>query len=213
MPIAERPPSDPNASPFVGDWYANADRTMWASGGGPVPGTLRTKVLWVRPVGSDLTIHARRLDGDAGPVSVTIPNGYATTFQASGLTFSAPGCWQVTGTAGGKSLQFVVNLAKPESPTGPDAHRRSRLAGPGRHIASTYAEPPSGVSAGRKSGVSTWRRYHAPAPREGSQTEVHARGDESSHRRLGEARSRRARDGRGRRRRGHRIARQGLRPR
>ena len=52
MPVAERPPDDPNASPFVVDWYANADRTMWASGGSPVPGTLRTKVLWVRPAGS-----------------------------------------------------------------------------------------------------------------------------------------------------------------
>jgi TonB family protein len=114
MPVAERPPNDPNASPFVGDWYANADRTMWASGGSPVPGTLRTKVLWVRPVGSDLKIDARRLDGDAGPVSVTIPGGYATTFQPSGLTFSAPGCWQVTGTAGGRSLQFVVSLAAPD---------------------------------------------------------------------------------------------------
>jgi len=121
MPVAGRPPNDPNASPFVGDWYANADRTMWASGGGPVPGTLRTKVLWVRPVGSDLTIHARRLDGDAGPVSVTIPSGYATTFQPSGLTFSAPGCWQVTGTAGGQSLQLVLSLPEPERPVAASA--------------------------------------------------------------------------------------------
>ena len=113
MPVAERPPNDPHASPFLGDWYANADRTMWASGGGPVPGTLRTKVLWVRPVGSELTISARRLDGDAGPVDVSVPSGYQWTYQASGLTFSAPGCWQITGTAGGKTLQFVLNIANP----------------------------------------------------------------------------------------------------
>jgi hypothetical protein len=94
VPVAELPPNDPNASPFVGDWYANADRTMWASGGTPVPGTLRTKVLWVRPVGSDLTIDARRLDGDAGPVDVSVPRGYTSTYQASGLTFSTAGCWQ-----------------------------------------------------------------------------------------------------------------------
>ena len=113
MPVAERPPNDPHASPFLGDWYANADRTMWASGGGPVPGTLRTKVLWVRPAGSELTISARRLDGDAGPVDVSVPSGYQWTYQASGLTFSAPGCWQITGIAGGKTLQFVLNIANP----------------------------------------------------------------------------------------------------
>ena len=113
IPVAERPPDDPNASPSVLDWYANADRTMWASGGSPVPGTLRTKVLWVRPAGATLQISARRLDGDAGPISVTIPSGYATTIQASGLTFSSPGCWQVTGTAGGRSLQFILHLAEP----------------------------------------------------------------------------------------------------
>ena len=113
MPIAERPPNDPHASPFLGDWYANADRTMWASGGGPVPGTLRTKVLWVRPAGSELTISARRLDGDAGPADVSVPSGYQWTYQASGLTFSTPGCWQITGTAGGQTLQFVLNIANP----------------------------------------------------------------------------------------------------
>jgi TonB family protein len=113
MPVAERPPNDPHASPFLGDWYANADRTMWASGGGPVPGTLRTKVLWVRPAGSELTISARRLDGDAGPADVLVPSGYQWTYQASGLTFSTPGCWQITGTAGGKTLQFVLNIANP----------------------------------------------------------------------------------------------------
>ena len=44
---------------------------------------------------------------------MTIPSGYATTIQASGLTFSTPGCWQVTGTAGGRSLQFILHLAEP----------------------------------------------------------------------------------------------------
>jgi TonB family protein len=114
MPVAERPPDDPNASPFVGfDWYANADRTMWASGGSPVPGTLRTKVLWVRPAGTKLTIDARRLDGHAGPIEASVPSGYPWTYQASGLIFPTPGCWQVTGTAGGETLQFVLNIANP----------------------------------------------------------------------------------------------------
>ncbi len=115
MPVAERPPDDPNASPFLGDWYVNADRTMWASGGSPVPGTLRTKVLWVRPVGSELTIDARRLDGDAEPVDIAVPSGYRWTYQASGLTFSTPGCWQITGRADGKTLRFTLNIPNPDS--------------------------------------------------------------------------------------------------
>lgn len=121
MPVAERPPDDPHASPFVGDWYANADRTMWALGGSPARGTLRTKVLWVRPVGAELKIHARRLDGDAGPVEASIPSGYRWTYQASGLIFSTPGCWQITGTAGDKTLQFVLDIADPGGATGIDA--------------------------------------------------------------------------------------------
>jgi TonB family protein len=121
MPVPERPADDPHASPFLGEWYANADRTMWASGGSPVPGTLRTKVLWVRPAGSELRIDARRLDGDAGPISATIPSGYPWTYQASGLTFSTSGCWQITGTAGGKTLQFILRIAEPARLPGTNA--------------------------------------------------------------------------------------------
>jgi TonB family protein len=118
MPIAERPPDDPHASPFLDSWswYANAERTMWAVGGSPVPGTLRTKVLWVRPAGSELRIDARRIDGEAGPASVEVAGVYPSTIQPSVLIFSTPGCWQVTGTAGGQSLQFVLSLPEPERP-------------------------------------------------------------------------------------------------
>ena len=121
LPVAERPPNDPHASPFLGDWYANADRTMWASGGSPVPGTLRTKVLWVRPVGSELRIDARRLNGEAGPATVPNLGVYPWTFQPSILIFSTPGCWQITGTAGGKTLQFTLSIPNPGPSAGLDA--------------------------------------------------------------------------------------------
>jgi hypothetical protein len=30
QPLAEQPPKGPSAGPFVGLWFANHDRTMWA---------------------------------------------------------------------------------------------------------------------------------------------------------------------------------------
>jgi TonB family protein len=141
LPVAERPPNDPHASPFLGDWYANADRTMWASGGSPVPGTLRTKVLWVRPAGSDLKIDARRVDGNAGPISATVPRGYPWTFQPSGLTFSTPGCWRITGTAGGYTLQFILSIAEPDRLPGSDAVPAASAASAGTSPRSRQEQP------------------------------------------------------------------------
>jgi TonB family protein len=55
--------------------------------------------------------------GEAGPA--TVPNLRCTpwTFQPSILIFSTPGCWQITGTAGGKTLQFTLSI--------PIGHRRT----------------------------------------------------------------------------------------
>ena len=50
----------------------------------------------------------------ADPVARTldVPGGYGDTgFQVSGLNFPTTGCWQVTGSVGGKTLTFVVNVA------------------------------------------------------------------------------------------------------
>ena len=193
MPVAERPPDDPNASPFVLDWYANADRTMWASGGSPVPGTLRTKVLWVRPAGATLQISARRLDGDAGPISVTIPSGYATTIQASGLTFStraagkspeplaaghfSSSCTWQNPTGLPQRTPRLHSVVRPGQPT-PGLRFRESLPGqPTPGLRSRESRPVgqhhSRTQTGR-SGLSAGRRHHRPAAREGGQTEVHA---------------------------------------
>jgi protein TonB len=71
-------------------------------------------------------MDARRLDGDAGPVEMFVPDGYPWTYQASGLTFSAPGCWQISGRAGGKTLEFVLNIPNPNS--APAIHRTPAAA-------------------------------------------------------------------------------------
>jgi hypothetical protein len=72
------------------------------------------KFWWWRGVRGPLTIRGRRLDARATPLQPQIPAGYGMTgFQASGISFPTEGCWEVTGTAGGSELTFVV-LVRPE---------------------------------------------------------------------------------------------------
>lgn len=71
-----------------------------------------TKLGWWRVQAGQLTIKARRLDGpgvfsfDAGTVRAYGPTG----FVPSGVTFSAPGCWSITGRVGDGSLTFVTRV-------------------------------------------------------------------------------------------------------
>jgi hypothetical protein len=110
--VYARPPHDPNPFfPGFGfrNWYINADRTIWASAWSPW--SFRPdgdKVLWIRPAGEELTVTGQRLDAEAAPLTADIPCCYPSTFQASGLTFPTPGCWQVTAGAGRAKLQFVI---------------------------------------------------------------------------------------------------------
>ena len=70
------------------------------------------KLPWWRVAPGDLTIATKRLDGTTTARTTDVPGGYGDTgFQPSGIYFDAPGCWQVTGTAGGKTLTFVMNVA------------------------------------------------------------------------------------------------------
>lgn len=111
-PTKDRPPDDPHASSFVssgGIWYANKDRTLWAWWWGQRSAG-DYKVLWVRPAGAQLKIAGRRVDGEAGPLTANIPDGYPWTFQASALAFPAHGCWRVEATAGTAELAFVVRI-------------------------------------------------------------------------------------------------------
>lgn len=75
-------------------------------------GRLWMKWPWWRGVAGPLTITGRRLDAPAAPLAASIPEGYgATGFQATGLEFAAPGCWQVTGRVGDATLTFVTWVA------------------------------------------------------------------------------------------------------
>jgi hypothetical protein len=105
-----------------GDWYVNADRTIWATFWGwdfvrrgpdvPDPRTgyrPGTKVLWIKPEQSPIIVTGHRLDGDAPPLqySATDPDT-ARIIQPSGVYFPTAGCWEVDAKAGPSELHFVV---------------------------------------------------------------------------------------------------------
>lgn len=75
-------------------------------------GRLRTKQPWWRVKSGQLSIEADRLDGpgnfryNAGTVNEYGPTG----FVPSTMTFSAPGCWRITGHIGDSSLSFVAQV-------------------------------------------------------------------------------------------------------
>jgi len=76
-------------------------------------GALGMKWGWVRRIAGDLIVGGRRLDGDAPPARSYMNFGYGTRgFQASYLVFPSPGCWEITGRIGDRSLTFVVQVEK-----------------------------------------------------------------------------------------------------
>lgn len=75
-------------------------------------GSLQMKFPWWRGVPGPLRIEGRRLDAPAPPLRARIPAGYSKAFQATGLIFPTPGCWELTGRVGDASLTFVVAVVK-----------------------------------------------------------------------------------------------------
>lgn len=67
---------------------------------------------WWRTAQGELVIATRRLDAPELLVQADVPGGYGDSgFQATGINFASPGCWEVTGAVGGKTLTFVVKVA------------------------------------------------------------------------------------------------------
>jgi len=72
-------------------------------------GALGIKFGWDRRIRGDLIVGGRRLDGDAPPARAYMNSGYGDIgFQASYLVFPSPGCWEITGRIGDRSLTFTV---------------------------------------------------------------------------------------------------------
>ena len=91
-------------------------------------GSIGRKFPWWRDVRGDLKISGHRLDAHGASVRAHIPSGYDPTgFQASEIVFPDEGCWEVTATAAGAELTFVMRVVTPHaassSSTGPSTSR------------------------------------------------------------------------------------------
>lgn len=72
---------------------------------------LGIKFGWWRIAHGGLAIATRQLDATSVPLPADTGSYGDVGFQATSLKFPLPGCWQVTGTVGGKTLTFVMNVA------------------------------------------------------------------------------------------------------
>lgn len=120
--IKDEPPKQPDVTLWFGEWYVNADRTIWVAKSSWQAGG--NKVIWIRPAGTKLVITGRRLDAQAPPPRASADRGYPTGFTVTGLYFPASGCWEITAKAGSKELRFVTEVLPP-APA-----RRTRPANP-----------------------------------------------------------------------------------
>ncbi len=142
-PAAECPVTQPNnvaAPAHLEHYVGNGGKTsyfedgMWVELGGSdvrddtarflMPdGTQRNKFAWVRGDGvvGRVVITGERLDGDAPPLrQAPLDDQYGSIeFTPLLIFFPTPGCWEITGTAGGHSLTFVVFLEPPLVPATP----------------------------------------------------------------------------------------------
>lgn len=107
-----------NGDLWVGGlWPDGIIAVHWSSSFVAVDGSIGMKFGWWRNVSGELEITGRRLDGSAPPLHAGVPDGYGETgFQASGVSFPAEGCWEVTGRVGSSRLTFVTLVIKEDDP-------------------------------------------------------------------------------------------------
>jgi hypothetical protein len=111
-PITTERPANSNTAAWSKTWYRSPDGAIWASETGLRKYTGKSsKVLWAKPAGSRLQVQGRRLDGEAPPLGVHMPCCYPDDYQASGLTFPTPGCWEIEAKAARAEWRFVVYIA------------------------------------------------------------------------------------------------------
>lgn len=97
-------------------WFKSTDNQTWTAADNQLwfadqPGytTAGLKALWLKPVGSNLAVTGRRLGGEGIPTS-NLSGGYFGDVQASGLSFSTGGCWEIEARAGDAYLRFVISV-------------------------------------------------------------------------------------------------------
>jgi hypothetical protein len=110
--IHATPPPTNNAGTLdEGSWWVNEDKTLWLrSATGPWRIGYNRKNQMVKPSGVKPTITGTRIDAIAAPMDVKwVPQSDAE-FQTMGLTFASEGCWKITVTAGGRTLDFITRV-------------------------------------------------------------------------------------------------------
>jgi hypothetical protein len=106
---------------MFGSGSAVGNEELWVGGLGPdgvIPadsrmietdGSIGWKFGWWRIAAGTLTITGRRLDADGPQLRAAVSDGYGLTgFQPSGVYFATEGCWEVSGTVGSSTLNFVT---------------------------------------------------------------------------------------------------------
>ncbi len=123
-------------------------------------------MLWWHEPGVEgrITVAGRRLDGPAGTLTADFEgNPTPRGQQPGGLSFSAPGCWEITGEAGGKRLTFVALVvpaplaAQPATSGG-----AGDPAALGTFLTARHAD--LGVSRPGEEGLLHWYAVDGPAP-------------------------------------------------
>ena len=114
-PITITPPDSKYRDPLPrGAYYASADEMILVSAEEWGQGS--RKILWIKPLGSRLTVQGRRLDGDAAPLWPDISSGYYGDFEASIIIIPAAGCWEIEARANASVLRFVLFIPPRQQP-------------------------------------------------------------------------------------------------
>lgn len=123
--VSPRAPPPGSKGLIAAQWFGH--RGLWVdlqpSGVAAYPnartvtnGWIETKAIWWRggPAVGRLHVTGRRLSTGVGVMRAIVSTGSGRRgLQPSGLLFSKPGCWRVTGRSGATTLTYVLVVRKP----------------------------------------------------------------------------------------------------
>jgi len=117
-PYAEEGPPDPGVASFSRWWY-HGDRIWFALAppyeGRWYAGEPALKVLWYSEVPGELRVTGRRRDSEGAVLSAEVPAGYEHVgYQPSSIVVPEPGCWEITGSVGERTLRIVADVLSPD---------------------------------------------------------------------------------------------------
>jgi hypothetical protein len=112
-PFSEIPPQDEHMASFTRWWYH--EDGIWAGLAPPYDGRWYAgppalKVLWFTETEGALEIAGQQLEGPLR-VSAEVAPGYESfRYQPSSIVVPEPGCWEISGSVGGRMLRIVAEV-------------------------------------------------------------------------------------------------------